>query len=79
MYFSYSTPMEIAQGIKCIWNSQKGGTSYSSRIIKYVDMALKALEIIYHANGAVVEVLADRNGHRRKKVVKGKSVSWGGA
>ena len=69
--------MEIAQGLKCIWNSQMGGTSYSSRIIKDVDVALKALEIVYHANGAVFEGLADRNGHRRKEVGEGKSFSWG--
>ena len=75
MCFSYSTPMEIAQGLKCIWNSQMGGTPYSSRIIKDVDMALKALEIFYHANGAVVEGLADINGKIRKKVVEGESVS----
>ena len=30
-------------------------------------------------NGATVEGLADRNGHRRKVVGEGKSVSWGGA
>ena len=30
-------------------------------------------------NGSTVEVLADRNGHRRKVVGEGKSVSWGGA
>ena len=77
MGFSYSTPMEIAQGLKCIWNSQMVGTPYSSRIIKDVDMALKALEIVYCKNGAVVEGLADRNGHRRKEVGKGESVSWG--
>ena len=28
---------------------------------------------------AAVEGLADRNGHRRKMVGEGKSVSWGGA
>ena len=42
-----------------------------------MDLALKALEIVYHANGAAVEGLADRNVHRRKEVGKGKSVSWG--
>ena len=42
-----------------------------------VDLALKALEIFYLANGASVEGLADRNGHRRKVVGEGESVSWG--
>ena len=42
-----------------------GGTPSSARIIEDVDLTLKALEIIYHENGAVVEGLADRNGHRR--------------
>ena len=37
------------------------------------------LEIVYHANGAAVEVLVDRNGHRSKEVGEGESVSWGGA
>ena len=49
------------------------------RTIQDVDMALKALEIIYRANGSVVAGLADRNGHRRKVVGEGKSVSSGGA
>ena len=41
-------------------------------------MALKALEIVYHENGAVFEGLADRNGHIKKEVGEGESVSWGG-
>ena len=44
-----------------------------------MDLALKALEIVYLINGSSVEGLADRNGHRRKVVGEGKSVSWGGA
>ena len=55
------------------------GTPSSPRMIQDVDLALKALEIVYHANGAAVEGLADRNGHRKKVVGEGKSVSWGGA
>ena len=55
------------------------GTPSSIRTIKDVDLALKALEIVYHTNGAAVEGLADRNGHIKKEVGKGKSVSWGGA
>ena len=53
------------------------GTPSSVRIIQDVDLALKALEIVYRANGASVEGLADRNGHRRKVVSEGKNVSWG--
>ena len=78
MQSSFSTPKEIAQGMKRIWES-KMGTSSSARIIEDVDLALKALEIVYLVNGAAVEGLADRNGHRRKVVYEGKSVSWGGA
>ena len=78
MCFSYSTPREISRGLKHIWDS-KIGTPSSVRIIEDVDLALKALEIVYRANGAAVEGLADRNGHRKKEVGKGKSVSWGGA
>ena len=37
------------------------------------------LEIVYRANGAAVEGLSDRNGHIRKVVGEGGSVSWGGA
>ena len=55
------------------------GSPSSARIIQDVDLALKALEIIYRANGAAVEGLAYRNGHRRKVIDEGKSVSWGGA
>ena len=40
---------------------------------------MKALEIFYLENRASVEGLADRNGHRRKVLGEGKSVSWGGA
>ena len=45
-----------------------GETASSSRIIEYVDLALKALEIVYRANYAAVEGLADRNGHRKKEL-----------
>ena len=55
------------------------GTLSSARIIEYVDLVLRALEIVYHANGGEVEGLVDRNGHRSKELGKGKSVSWGGA
>ena len=47
------------------------GTPYSARIIQDVDLALKALEMVFSANGAAVEGLADRNGHRRKAVGEG--------
>ena len=78
MCFSFSTPREIAQGLKRLWNS-KMGTPSSARIIQDVDLALKELEIMYCENGAAVEGLADRNGHRRKVVGKGKSARRGGA
>ena len=55
------------------------GTPSSARIIEDVDLALMALEVVYLANGATAEVLADRNGHRQKLLGEGKSVSWGGA
>ena len=78
MCFSYSTPREIARGLKRLWDL-KTGTSSSVRIIEDVDLALIALEIVYRENGAAVEGLSDRNGHRKKEVGKGKNVSWGGA
>ena len=78
MQFSFSTPRVIARGMKHIWDS-KMGTPSLARMIEDVDLALKELEIVYLANGAAVEVLADRNGHRRKVVGEGKSVKWGGA
>ena len=55
------------------------GTPSLARIIEYVDLALKALEIVYLENGAAVEGLADRNGHIRKVVGERKSDSWVGA
>ena len=78
MRFSLSTPKEIARGLKRIWES-KMGTPSSARMIQDVNLALKASEIIYRANGAAVEGLSDRNGYRKKVVGEGKSVSWGGA
>ena len=67
MCFSYSTLREISRGLKCIWDS-KMGTPSSVRIIEDVDLALKVLEIVYRANGASVEGLADRNGCICKEV-----------
>ena len=55
------------------------GTPSSARIIQDVDLALKALEIVYRSNGAAFEGLADRSGPRRNLVGKGKRVSCGGA
>ena len=55
------------------------GTPYLARMIQDVDLALKAFEIVYRANMAASEVLADGNGHIRKVVGEGKSVSWEGA
>ena len=77
MCFSYSTPREIARGLKRIWDS-KMGTSSSARIIEDVDLALKSLEVVYRANGAAFEGLADINGNRKKEVGKRESSSWGG-
>ena len=62
-------------GLKCIWDS-KMGTPSLDRIIQDVDLALKVLEILYCGNGAAVEGLADKNGHRRKVVGKGESFRW---
>ena len=55
------------------------GRPSSVSIIEDVDMASIFLEIVYRANGAAVEGLADGNWHIKKEVGKGKSVSWGGA
>ena len=78
MCFSFSTPREITRRLKRLWDS-KIGTPSSARIILNVDLALKVLEIVYRENGAAVEGLADRNGHRRKVVGRGKSARCGGA
>ena len=55
------------------------GTTYSVKIIHDVNMALKALEIVYREDRFTVEGLADRNGHIRKVLGEMKSVSLGGA
>ena len=47
------------------------GTPSSDRIIEDVDLAFKALEIVYRANGDAVEGLADINGHRCTNVGEG--------
>ena len=46
MRFSFSTPKEIARGLKRIRES-KMGTPFLARIIQDVDLALKALDIVY--------------------------------
>ena len=56
MRFSFSTSKEIDRRLKRILES-KMGTPSSARIIQDVDLELKALEIVYHANGAAVEWL----------------------
>ena len=48
------------------------GTPSSARIIQDFDLALKALENFYRANGDAVEGLDERNGHRQKVVGEGK-------
>ena len=78
MQFGFSTPREVARGMKRIWDS-KMGTPSLARIIQDVDLVLKALEIVYMENGDSVEGLDDRNGHRLLVVSEGQSVSWGGA
>ena len=55
------------------------GTPSSVRIIEDVDLALEALEIVYRANGAAVEGIADINGHRYKEEGEGGIFSLGGA
>ena len=76
MFLIYSTPREISRGLKRIWDS-KMGTSSSESIIEDVDLSLKVLEIVYFANGAAVEGLANINVHRCTEVGEGKSFSWG--
>ena len=51
------------------------GTPSSVRIIEDVDLALKALKIVYHKNCAAVEGVAYINGQRCKEVGEGESVS----
>ena len=74
---SFSTPKEISRGLKRIQESKMGTPSLES-IIKDVEQASKTLEILYDTNRDKFEGIADRNGHRRKVVGEGKSVSWGG-
>ena len=49
--FSFSTLRKIARGLKRLWDS-KMVTPSLERIIQDVNMALKALEIVYCENGA---------------------------
>ena len=77
-YRRAKTNVFIARELKSI-RELKMGTPSSARIIKDVDLELKALEIVYSENGNVVEGLADSNVHRRKLVGEGKNISWGGA
>ena len=68
MSFSFSTPKEIARVLKIIQESKMVSPSLE-RIIQDVELVLKALEVVYHANEDAVEGLADRNGHRRKVIL----------
>ena len=63
--FSFSTPREIARGLKCLWDS-KIGTPSSARIIQDVDMVLKALEIVYREMGLQLKGLLIEMGTGRK-------------
>ena len=74
MYHRAKMNMVVSRGIKRVQES-KVVTPSSARIIQYVDLGLKALEIIYRTNGAEVEGISDRNGHRRKVLGEGKSFS----
>ena len=75
MRFSFSTQKEITIELKPIWESIMG-TPSSASIIQDVDLALKALKIVYRTNGAEVEGMVDRNGHRQKVLGEGGSVSF---
>ena len=74
MRFSFYTPKELTRGLKHIRES-KMGTPSLARTIQDVNLALKALEIVYRTNAAAVEGLDDRNGHIRKVVGEGENVS----
>ena len=52
-YRHAKTNVVIARGLKSIWES-KMVTPSSARIIEYVDLEFKALEIVYRANEAAV-------------------------
>ena len=53
------------------------GTPFLVSIIKDVCLELKVLEIVYHANGSVVEGIYDRDEHKWKLVGEVKSFCWG--
>ena len=57
--FSFSTPREIVQGLKRLWDS-KMGTPSLARIIQDVNLVLKALEMVYRENGAAADAQAYR-------------------
>ena len=57
----------------------KEGRPLSARIIEDVNRELEASEIVFRKKIAAVGGIADRNGHIRKYVGEGGSVSWGGA
>ena len=51
---------KLPLGLNRMWDLQMRVTPSAARMIQDVDLALKALEISYDANGATVEGLADR-------------------
>ena len=55
MHFVSYTTQEIARRLNHIWRS-KMGTPSSSRVIEYVDLALKALEIVCRKMGLQLRV-----------------------
>ena len=60
-----------------VYGNQKWEQLLQKVILKYVDLALKAFEIVYRSNGSAVERLDFRNWHKWKVVCEGESVSWG--
>ena len=52
--------------MKRTWNSKIGGMPSSDRIIDDIYRALEVLLIVFRENGAAVEGLAGKNGHRSK-------------
>ena len=64
--FSKCTPVTICHSIARLWDPISGVSPKPVQIVQDVDKVLENLFIVCEADGAVVQGICDRNGHRDK-------------
>lgn len=64
--FSKGTPKTIEAAVRRLWDPQTGVSPPPHRIVQDINRVLENVEIVVREDGAVVDGVVDRNGHRRK-------------